>query len=125
MSKIPDCDRCLLFSQQLYYVCAVHPEGVEGDECPDFRPDPEIDEEEEEKPWSPAGHFWYGDNLLPDRLWRPSKEEQEKIIETHPLFTGLCPNCSHVFSTNPPTGAPWHCPACDWREDSPIYNRTE
>jgi hypothetical protein len=124
MSKIPDCGseallqavRCLLYSQQLYFVCPVHPEGVE-DECPDFRPDPEIDEEEEEY-WSPTGYFWYGDNLIPNRLCRYTKEEQEKILDTHPLFTGLCPNCSHIFTTSPPTGAPWHCPACDWRENS-------
>ena len=29
MSKIPDCDRCLLYTHQIYFVCAVHPEGVE------------------------------------------------------------------------------------------------
>jgi hypothetical protein len=29
MGKIPDCDRCLLYTHQIYFVCTVHPEGVE------------------------------------------------------------------------------------------------
>jgi hypothetical protein len=31
MPKIPDCDRCSLYAYNPYVVCAVHPEGVNGD----------------------------------------------------------------------------------------------
>jgi hypothetical protein len=42
VNKIPECDRCRYFSHQLYFICAVHPEGVEGDDCPDFQPEPNV-----------------------------------------------------------------------------------
>jgi hypothetical protein len=120
MSKIPDCDRCLLYSHQLYFICAVHPEGVLTDKCPDFRPDPEADSDTDKELWLPEGYSWYGDNLIPNRLCRYTREEQEKILDNHPFFTGSCPNCSHLFTTSPPPHTPWVCPECKWSEESLI-----
>ena len=50
MPKIPECDRCLLYSPSPYIVCGVHPEGVEGSNCIDFRADQK--KEPEEKKYS-------------------------------------------------------------------------
>jgi hypothetical protein len=115
MPKIPDCDRCLLYTHQIYFVCAIHPEGVDTERCPDFRPDPESVSEEKEL-WSPTGYSWYGDTLIPNRLCRYTREEQQKILDTHPLFTGVCPNCSQVFTTSPPPNTHWNCAECGWQE---------
>ncbi|MFM7353922.1 MAG: hypothetical protein ACKO1G_13005 [Microcystis aeruginosa] len=115
MSKIPDCDHCLLYTHQIYFVCAVHPEGVETEKCLDFRPDPEAIEDKEI--WSPVGYSWYGDELIPDRLCRYTREEQQKILDTHPFFTGVCPDCQHIFTSSPIPRDIWQCPECGWQEN--------
>jgi hypothetical protein len=46
MPKLPLCDRCLLYAQNPHLICTVHPDGVAGDHCPDFEPDPNAVPEE-------------------------------------------------------------------------------
>jgi hypothetical protein len=112
--KIPECDRCLLYSHNPYLICAVHPSGVDGDRCLDFRPDPNAEIEER---WSPQGYSWYGNELIRDRTSRYTQEEQLFILNTHPLFTGVCPECGYQFDrTNPPVH--YDCPECDFIDDS-------
>ncbi|MDV3002567.1 MAG: hypothetical protein N5P05_004222 (plasmid) [Chroococcopsis gigantea SAG 12.99] len=111
--KIPDCNRCQFYSHQLYFVCAIHPDGVEDDSCLDFRPDQNLQEEES---WAPDGYFWYGGELIPERLSRKTREEQLQILDTHPFFTGVCPQCAEVFSTSPTHGVKWQCDRCGWLE---------
>ena len=74
MSKIPQCDRCLLYSHSAYLVCGVHPSGIEGDRCLDFRPKPNAEEEEL---WGPEGYSWYGGELIPNRR---SPLTQERLL---------------------------------------------
>ncbi|MEH2378970.1 MAG: hypothetical protein V7K27_08695 [Nostoc sp.] len=64
--KIPDCvgvsrqlletlrkrHRCLLYAHNRHIVCLVHPDGVDGDSCLDFRENPNIKPEEL---WQPEG----------------------------------------------------------------------
>jgi len=38
MARLPECDRCANYAKSLYLVCAIHPDGVAGDSCPDFCP---------------------------------------------------------------------------------------
>jgi hypothetical protein len=52
MPKIPECDRCLLYSHNPHLVCAVHPGGVDGNSCLDFREDPNAQAVEL---WEPEG----------------------------------------------------------------------
>jgi hypothetical protein len=104
--KIPNCNRCLLYAHSSYLVCAVHPGGVTTETCPDFRPDPKAEDEEL---WTPEGYSWYGDRLISNRRSRLTQEEQLQIIDTHPLFTGVCPECGHEIDK---PGINWHCPAC-------------
>ena len=114
MPKIPDCDRCLLYARNPYLVCGVHPEGVETEKCLDFRLNPEVKECE---PWSPKGYSFYDGELVKN----PSKytqAEQLEILDNHPYFTGICPNCNHQFDPDNPPLVHWDCPNCSWMDDS-------
>ncbi len=114
MPKISLCDRCLLYAHNPHLVCAVHPKGVNSDNCIDFRPDPNIKEEEQ---WSPEGYSWYGDELIPNRPSRYTSEEQLEILDNHPFFSGVCPNCGYRFSQDKQI-VHYDCPVCDWIDDS-------
>lgn len=115
MPKIPDCDRCSLYAHNPHIVCGVHSNGVEGDRCLDFRPDKDAEIEEK---WCPQGYSWYGDNLIPNRPSRYTSEQQLQILDNHPFFTGVCPNCKHEFDKNNAPKVHWDCPVCDWVDDS-------
>jgi len=80
-------------------VCAIHPSGVEGNRCPDFLLDPEVKEL-----WSPIGFIFIDEQLFRKpityqvdfELTRTRSQEWE-ILETHPFFTGVCPNCGESY----------------------------
>jgi hypothetical protein len=114
MPKLPECDRCLLYAHNPHLVCAVHPLGVEGDSCLDFREDPNAETEEL---WEPEGASYYAGELI---LHRPrlTREEQWQILETHPLFTGVCPQCGYRFPGHIPDLVHFDCPECGWIDDS-------
>lgn len=114
MPKIPDCDYCSLYARNPHLVCAVHPDGVNTDSCIDFRPDPKIKEEEQ---WCVEGYSWYGDELIPNQSSKYTSEEQLEILDTHPFFTGLCPDCGYGFSKNKQI-VHYDCPVCDFVDDS-------
>jgi hypothetical protein len=113
MPKIPQCDRCLLYSHDPHLICAVHPDGIDTESCLDFRPDPNIEEQQQ---WSPFGYSWYGDELIRDRS-RYSQEEQIEILGNHPFFTGVCPQCRHEFNRDNLT-VHFDCPNCNFIDDS-------
>lgn len=113
--KVFDCDRCLLSAHSPYLVCAVHPYGVNTDICHDFRPDPKATEPES---WAPEGYSWYGEHLVANRPSRYTPEQQLEILETHPLFTGVCPECGYKFDESNPPLVHWDCPQCGWVDDS-------
>ena len=112
--KIPDCDRCSLYAHNPHLVCAVHPDGVETNKCLDFRLDPNVKTEEQ---WSPQGYSWYGDELIADRQSRHSREEQLEILDNHPFFTGVCPQCRYEFNRDERI-IHYDCPDCGWIDDS-------
>ena len=115
MSKIPQCDRCLFYAKTPYLLCPVNPNGIEGDRCLDFRPKPTA---EEEQLWEPEGYSWYGGELIPNRRSPLTQEEQLKILDTHPLFTGVCPECGYKFDLSKSPPVHWDCPQCGWMDDS-------
>ncbi len=115
MPKIPDCDRCSLYAHNPHLVCTIHPDGVESDNCLDFRPDPNFQEEEQ---WSPQGYSWYDGELIPNRPSRYTSEEQLFILDNHPFFTGVCPQCGYTFDKSNPPAVHWDCPVCGWVDDS-------
>ncbi len=57
MPKIPDCDRCLNKANSNYLVCAIHPEGVNGDSSPNFTDDGQ-------ELWCPDGYKFVDDRLV-------------------------------------------------------------
>ncbi|MHC5717453.1 MAG: hypothetical protein ACYTX0_36405 [Nostoc sp.] len=61
MRKISNCDRCLLYSHDPHIVCAVYPDGVDGNSCLDFRFDPNAQAEEL---WEPEGATYDNGELM-------------------------------------------------------------
>lgn len=100
--KIPDCNRCRFYTHQIYFVCTVHPNGVEHDSCLDFRP---LTDVEEESLWAPDGYSYYNGELIPN-VPPLTRQQQEDILNHHPLFTGFCPSCG-VFYESYPVTAIW------------------
>ncbi|MDL5055381.1 hypothetical protein QQ056_17765 [Oscillatoria laete-virens NRMC-F 0139] len=43
---------------------------------------------------------------------------QNGTPNTHPLFTGICPKCGHLFDRANPPPVHWDCPECGWVDDS-------
>jgi hypothetical protein len=113
MPKISDCDRCQFYSHNPHLVCAVHPIGVEG-KCSDFKHDPNSLADEDEQ-WAPLGYCWFEGELFPRRL---TPEEQLAILDSHPIFTGMCPKCGREFDRNNLPLIHWDCPLCGWIDDS-------
>ena len=129
MPKIPDCAHEERVNLSLSLICSQPPLSLlfmlmvsrahreadrARDRCLDFRPDPNFTEEEQ---WSPEGYSWYDDELIPNRPSRYTSEEQLEILDTHPFFTGVCPQCRHKFEQD---NLPVHfdCPNCGWIDDS-------
>jgi hypothetical protein len=56
-----------------------------GDPCPDFT---EVIEE-----GVPVGGAYYNGVLVLDTPAYLTTEERLELIDTHPLFTGVCPKC--------------------------------
>ncbi len=92
-----ECDRCQFYARSPYTVCAVHPFGVDGENCLDFREDPNVESEEL---WFPEGARYIDDELVVERSYYNGEEirqpqhgltleEQWEILETHPFFTGI------------------------------------
>ena len=115
MPKISDCDRCLFYSHNPYIICGVHPDGIDSNRCLDFRPDPNAEIEEQ---WSLLGYTFYGDELVPLRPSRYTSEEQLEILDNHPFFTGVCPECGYRFDKNNPPEVHYDCPVCGFIDDS-------
>lgn len=143
MHKIPECDRCLFCARDYHIVCAIHPTGMEGDTCQDFRPNPELEgkhfrdflglrERRDSEPysnpydyldddgelWEPEFACYYDGKLIlqPRQKW--TREEQLELIDWHPLFTGICPSCGYQFERNYTAQVHWDCPECGWMDDT-------
>ncbi len=127
MPKIPECDRCLFYAHDHHFICAIHPDGVEGDSCMDFRPDPELEDKqfvdflgigEDNEQWEPEGASYYNGELVlqPRQRWTP--EQQLELLDTHPIFTGKCPECGYEFQRDYTARVHWDCPQCGWMDET-------
>ena len=125
MAKLPCCDRCQLYARTPYLVCTVHPTGIEGDHCPDFQPVPpgcaKPDDDPlswygEENQWQPDGASYYNGELILQPEQRLSLQRRWELLDTHPMFTGRCPQCERTLQTRSPN-VHWDC-ECGWRDDS-------
>ncbi|MEZ2224708.1 MAG: hypothetical protein ACBR50_00320 [Microcoleus sp.] len=115
MPKLPECDRCLLYGRNPHIICAVHPAGPNGDTCPDFREDPNAEPEEL---WEPENASYYNGELIlqPRQRWTP--EQQLELLDTHPLFTGRCPQCEMTYPKYETPPVHWDCAECGWMDDA-------
>lgn len=124
MAKLECCDRCEHFAHSLYMVCGVHPCGVEDDHCTDFRPAPDAVTVPDDPlawygdQWHPGGASYYGGELVLEQAERRSLDEQVQLLDTHPLFTGRCPNCEMPLIQTDPPRVHWDCEYCGWPDDS-------
>jgi predicted RNA-binding Zn-ribbon protein involved in translation (DUF1610 family) len=122
MPKLPDCvgvarrrHRCLLYSHNPHLVCAVHPDGPASDSCLDFRLDPNTEVEEL---WQPEGASYYNGELILQPQQQLTQQQQLELLDTHPMFTGKCPQCGYEFDRDYTARVHWDCPECGWMDDS-------
>ncbi|MBE9180265.1 hypothetical protein IQ268_17010 [Oculatella sp. LEGE 06141] len=139
MPKRPECNRCRFNANSSYLVCAVHPSGPDGDRCPDFQADLQLEQRQEQEAlawftdelepdsnpdaasevqshWQPEGASYYNSELIfqPEQRW--SMEQTLELLSWHPLFTGRCPRCEVPMLRNT-ASAHWDC-SCGWKDDS-------
>lgn len=112
--KLPECERCLFYARDPHLVCTNHPGGVSGDACLDFQCDPMAETEEL---WEPERASYYNGELImmPEQRW--SCLEQLALLDSHPMFTGRCPQCEAGIACEKP-GVHWDCRHCGWKDDS-------
>ena len=57
---------------------------------------------------------------LPSKPSRYTAEEKLEILDNHPFFTGICPECGYEFDKSNPPLVHWDCPnpECGWIDDS-------
>ncbi len=87
MKKLLQCDRCQFNAHSRYLVCAVHPDGVDDDRCPDFLLEPGAEEL-----WSPIGFTFIDEQLCREAVtyqvdFEPTLERSRQwvILETYPF----------------------------------------
>ncbi len=145
MPKTPDCDHCLYFSHNQHLICAVHPEGQNSYNCPDFQENPEARNGEfvdflnllqrledtdnydpfsnplslnsGEEQWQPQEASYYNGELILQPKHQRTREEQLWLLEHHPMFTGRCPSCGAIFNRDYQARVHWDCD-CGWLDDS-------
>jgi len=115
MPKLPECDRCQLYARNPHLVCAVHPTGPNTNTCPDFQENPNAEPEEL---WEPEGASYYNGELILQPRQRWTLEQQLELLDTHPLFTGRCPQCEMTYPQYEMPPIHWDCPECGWMDDS-------
>jgi hypothetical protein len=114
MPKIPECNRCQLYSHDPHLVCAVHPTGPQDDNCLDFREDPNAGSVEL---WEPEGASYYNGELILQPRQQLTREQQLELLDTHPMFTGRCPSCGALFNNDYTARVHWDC-ECGWMDDT-------
>jgi hypothetical protein len=111
MTKTIECHYCQLFSGYCgpeFLVCAIHPSGPAQSPCPDFA--------EVVGQWEPLGAAFYAGELVLQPEHYLTTEERWEFMNTHPLFTGVCPNCKE-----PIVGLDlvhYDCQCCGWQDES-------
>jgi hypothetical protein len=110
MAKTDECNRCKNFSGHYgpeFLVCAMHPSGPEQDPCPDFT---EVTEQ-----FEPLGGAYYNGELVLQPAHYLTTAERLEILDTHPFFTGVCPECGKVIGGEGLVH--YDCDRCGWKDD--------
>lgn len=113
MAKIPECDRCRFSAHSPYLVCSAHPTGPEGNSCADF-----VSGEVRQ----PLGGGYYTGDWIPQPFPVLRPDEQQALLDEHPLFTGRCPACEMPIRQADSSQRVWCCGLCGWQADSPVQH---
>jgi ssDNA-binding Zn-finger/Zn-ribbon topoisomerase 1 len=111
MAKTEECDRCQRFSGysgSSFLVCAIYPQGPAQSPCPDYA---EVAGQREA-----LGAAYYADELVVQPEHYLTTEERWVILNTHPLFTGICPKCKRAIAGSDLIH--YDCENCGWKNDS-------
>ena len=110
MTSSSDCHRRQRFSGYCgsqYLVCGIHPTGPTEPPCPDFAEVTEL--------FEPLGGAYYsGERGLQPTHYLMTAERLE-ILETHPLFTGVCPECVEAIEDEGLLH--YDCERCGFKDD--------
>lgn len=139
MRRLIECDYCQFCAHDPHILCALHPAGSSADACLDFRPDPELEGKQfvdflgigeettfdnpyntdhHEEQWEPVGASYYNGELIVQPRQRWTREQQLELLDTHPMFTGICPQCGAFFNRDYTARVHWDCPECGWMDDA-------
>ncbi|MEP0914442.1 hypothetical protein NDI45_26420 [Leptolyngbya sp. GB1-A1] len=118
------CQTCEFYTHNPHLRCTLHPFGLASEECLDFVAIALEGEglgtaqaSDAEEQWQPEGAAYYnGELVLQTR--RRTLTEQLELLDTHPLFTGWCPNCEMPIGSTHPVQVHWDCLNCGWLDDS-------
>lgn len=129
--KLPECDRCQFYTGSPFLFCTVHPLGVEGNSCVDFREDNSrrweqflaldwvaLGEDGPGEQGEPEGGSYYNGELIltPEQHW--NREEQADLLDWHPMFTGRCPECELPIGQTDLPQVHWDCSECGWKDET-------
>jgi predicted RNA-binding Zn-ribbon protein involved in translation (DUF1610 family) len=116
MTPPDDCHRCQRFSGYCgsgFLVCAVHPTGPVETPCPDFA--------EVTEPFEPLGGAYYCGELVLQPTHYLTTAERLEILETHPFFTEVCPECGEVIASHQESAGVelvhYDCTSCGFKDD--------
>ncbi|HEY9824977.1 MAG TPA: hypothetical protein V6D19_05985 [Stenomitos sp.] len=104
-SQYGRCQRYRSSSQQ--QVCILYPDGPVEIPCMDFAEVPGAGED-----FSAA---WYGNHLIVQPRLHLSQADRLALLETHPLFTGICPKCGAAIPAD--NHIHYDCNKCGWKAD--------
>jgi hypothetical protein len=113
MAKTEECDCCQRFSGHCgseFLVCGIHPSGPAQSPCPDFA--------EVIGQWEPLGGAYYNEERVLQPEHYLTTEERLEILETHPFFTGVCPECGADISDL--NLVHYDCELCGWKDESVV-----
>jgi hypothetical protein len=67
---------------------------------------------------NPKGQATTTANLFCNRGKGGHALQQLELLDTHPLFTGRCPQCEMTYPKYEQPPVHWDCPECGWMDDS-------
>ncbi|MEH2405323.1 hypothetical protein [Nostoc sp.] len=68
--------------------------------------------------WQPEGASYYNGELILQPQQGRTQQQQLELLDTHPLFTGKCPQCNYEFDRDWSARVHWDCPECGWMDDT-------
>lgn len=61
---------------------------------------------------------FYNGELIRQPRQRWTTEEKLELLDTHPIFTGRCPECEMPYPKDYRPAVHWDCPFCDWKDET-------